>query len=122
MTNKLRILLIGSILLVCAASPAAAQNTKVVLTWTPSTTPGAVTDVYRATTLGGPYAKLTSTPVPNGTNTYTDSASLVNGATYWYVVTTTANGVTSQFSQGAIPVCFNCVTQPATVLGATQSP
>src|SRR5271165_466700 len=89
--------------------PLCGQNTKIVVSWTASSSPGSpTTNVYRATAVTGPYTLMNSTPIPNGTNTYTDSASLVNGTWYFYVVTATTASGTSPLSQGAIPVCFNC--------------
>jgi hypothetical protein len=56
----------------------------VALTWTPSTTPNVNYNVYRSATSGGPYAKLTSSPVSGPT--YTDS-SVIAAQTYYYVTT-----------------------------------
>jgi hypothetical protein len=67
----------------------------VILSWTDSTTPAVVGyDVYRGTTLGGPYpTQLNSTPV-NGT-TYTDET-VQAGQTYYYVVTAVASDDVTQ--------------------------
>lgn len=108
------------VLLLLVSSVVGQNSSKVVLTWTGSVTPGATYDIYRATVLSGPYTKLNASPIPNGTNTYTDTANLLNGVTYFYLATATANGLTSQMSQGALPLCFNCVTAPITTLGAQQ--
>jgi phosphatidylethanolamine-binding protein (PEBP) family uncharacterized protein len=68
----------------------------VILSWTPSTTPPAVVgyNVYRGTTLGGPYpTQLNSTPI-NGT-TYSDET-VQAGQTYYYVVTAVASDDVTQ--------------------------
>jgi hypothetical protein len=54
------------------------------LRWNASTTAGVGYNVYRASTSGGPYAKLTSAPV--SALTYVDS-SVLAGQTYFYVTT-----------------------------------
>lgn len=61
-----------------------ANSHTVTLNWTASTTPNVNYNVYRSTTSGGPYSKLTSSPVSGVT--YTDSAVLA-GQTYYYVTT-----------------------------------
>lgn len=53
----------------------------VTLTWTGT---GTGFNVYRGTASGGPYSKLTPSPV--NVQTYTDSA-VLSGTTYYYVVT-----------------------------------
>jgi hypothetical protein len=67
----------------------------VILSWTASTTPGVVGyNVYRGTTLGGPYpTELNSAPI-NGT-TYTDET-VQSGQTYYYVVTAVASNDVTQ--------------------------
>jgi hypothetical protein len=53
-------------------------------------------DVYSSSTSGGPYTKLTATPI--AATSYTDS-SVEAGQTYYYVVTAVdANGVESDYS------------------------
>ncbi len=56
----------------------------VTLSWSPSTSVVVGYNVYRGTQSGGPYTKLTSSPIP--TSTYTDST-VQAGQTYFYVVT-----------------------------------
>ncbi len=65
-----------------------------VLTWTASATDATHVaptgyNVKRAVVSGGPYATVGSTAAP--TTTFTD-ATVVDGATYYYVVTATATG------------------------------
>jgi hypothetical protein len=76
----------------------------VTLNWTASTTPGVSYNVYRSTTSGGPYAKLTTTPL--AALTYVDSG-VVAGQTYYYVTTavdgTGTESVKSNEAQGAVP-------------------
>lgn len=70
---------------VATISLAGAGAHSVDLTWSASTTPGITGyDVYRGTTLGGPYTKLNTTIV-QGTN-YTDDTAQT-GQTYYYVTT-----------------------------------
>ena len=74
-----------------AATPGSGQ---VGLTWT--AVAGATgTNVYRATVSGGPYAKITVSPV-TGT-TYTDSG-VTGGTQYFYVVTAVTPGGESGYS------------------------
>jgi fibronectin type 3 domain-containing protein len=55
------------------------------LSWTPSPSSDVVGyNVYRGTISGGPYTKLTSSPLPSALDTDTTVAS---GQTYYYVVT-----------------------------------
>ena len=64
---------------------AQAQSThSITVTWGPSSTTGAQYNVYRGTTAGGPYTKLTATPIP--ALTYTDAAGTA-GTKYFYVIT-----------------------------------
>jgi hypothetical protein len=70
----------------------------VVLNWTASTTLNVNYNVYRGTTSGGPYTKLTSSPV--AAVTYTDSA-IFAGQTYYYVTTAIAAGSESAYSNEA---------------------
>jgi fibronectin type 3 domain-containing protein len=57
----------------------------VALNWVASASTGVTGyNVYRGTQTGGPYSKVTATPV--ATTSYTDST-VTAGATYFYVVT-----------------------------------
>jgi hypothetical protein len=56
----------------------------VSLTWSPSTSTVTGYNVYSSTVSGGPYAKLTSSPV--AATSYTDSG-VQQGETYYFVVT-----------------------------------
>jgi hypothetical protein len=76
----------------------------VSLTWTASTAPNVMGyDIYRASTSGGPYAKVTSSLVA-GTS-YTDN-SVQSGQTYYYVATAMDNTSTesSYSNQGMAAV------------------
>ena len=71
----------------------------VTLNWTASPTSGlSGYFVYRASTSGGPYAKLTATPV-TGTS-YSDS-SVLGGTTYYYVTTAVSGSTESAYSNQA---------------------
>jgi hypothetical protein len=61
----------------------------VTLTWTASTSTVSGYNVYRSTVSGGPYTKLTSTPV--AAITYADTA-VQSSQTYYYVVTSVDSG------------------------------
>lgn len=93
-----------TITLIGSGAGAASSHTA-VLDWNASTT-ATVTgyNVYRGPATGGPYAKLTASPV--GTETFTDSTVLA-GQNYFYVVTAIdASGAESVFSSevsGTIP-------------------
>jgi hypothetical protein len=75
----------------------------VALNWTASTSLNVTGyNVYRGTQTGGPYTKLTSTPI-TGT-TYTD-LTVVAGQTYYYVTTAAdSNNNESVFSNQALAV------------------
>jgi hypothetical protein len=60
----------------------------VLLTWNPSTSGVAGYRTYRATSPGGPYTSLNSSPTPQ--LRYTDST-VQSGTTYYYVVTSVAS-------------------------------
>jgi hypothetical protein len=74
---------------------ASAGDQSVTLNWTDTANANnadlAGYNVYRSTTAGGPYTKITGTPVPKdttsttNTTTYTDNG-LTNGTKYYYVV------------------------------------
>lgn len=69
------------------------------ITWTVSTSTVAGYNVYRATASGGPYTKLTSSPV---TGTLYTNTNVTSGTTYYYVVTSvTSGGVESAYSNQA---------------------
>jgi hypothetical protein len=88
-----------------SGSGAAGNTHSAILSWTASTTTTVTGyNVYRAPISGGPYTKLTPSPV--GAETFTDS-SVQAGQTYFYVETAVdASGVESVFSvevSGTIP-------------------
>ncbi|MES1257724.1 MAG: hypothetical protein ABUS51_04810 [Acidobacteriota bacterium] len=78
----------------------------VSLSWTASTTPGVKYNVYRATTSGGPYTKLTAS-APVATVTYTDATALP-GQNYFYVTTAvdTTNNESSKSNEVPAVVPF----------------
>jgi len=73
----------------------------VSLSWTASASSGiAGYNVYQGTVSGGPYAKLTSAPVP--AIQYTDTT-VQSGNTYFYVVTSVdSSNDESAFSNEAV--------------------
>jgi fibronectin type 3 domain-containing protein len=63
---------------------------KVNLSWTQSTSAGITGNkVYRSTTSGGPYSLVATL---SATTSYSDSANLTRGTTYFYVVTAVSSG------------------------------
>jgi len=71
-------------------------NHSVILSWTPSTSAVTCYYSYSSTKSGGPYTKLSATPVQ--TTTYTDFT-VQAGQTYFYVVTSVdARSVESAYS------------------------
>ena len=119
---KQRFLLMAAALLLSAAL-AFAQADSVTLTIPLGTGGGAVTSlqVQRGTVSGGPYATIGSVPVVAGTTTYTyvDTASLVEGATYYYVVEAIGPGGTSAPStqvSATVPFQPPAVPGPVTVV------
>ena len=64
----------------------------VALTWTPPASGGTVTgyNAYRGTTKGGPYTVLNTSTI--AAPAYTDISGLIEGTTYFYVVTATGPG------------------------------
>ena len=73
----------------------------VTLTWTASATPDVTGyNVYRAATAGGPYQKITSSPV-NGTS-FTDTVQ--SGLSYYYVATSVNGSGESSYSTEATAV------------------
>jgi len=81
--------------------PPPTQST-VRLTWVASVTPNVSYHLYRATSPGGPYTKLTSSPI-SATN-YTDST-VESGKTYYYVATAVDTGnLESSYSNQASAV------------------
>jgi hypothetical protein len=75
-----------------------ATSHTVTLNWTASTTPSVTYNVYRASTAGGPYTKLTATTVT--TTSYTDS-NVVAGQNYYYVTTAVNSNGESGYSNEA---------------------
>ena len=75
----------------------------VSLNWTASTTPSVNYNVYRSGTSGGPYTKLTASPV--SATSYIDSAVLA-GQTYYYVTTAVASGNTESAYSNEAPAAI----------------
>jgi len=86
----------------------------VCLSWVASTSTVVGSNVYRGTTTGGPYVKLTATVTAN--DFFEDTTAAVS-TTYFYVVTAVdANGNESSYSNQA------SVTTPATFPSNPVSP
>jgi len=77
---------------------ATAGDAQVTLSWTASSYATGYT-VKRSTDSGGPYTAIGTTTAP--TVTYTDSSGLINGTTYYYVVSATGAGGTGADSSPA---------------------
>lgn len=78
------LVVVAFLLLATIPSPANAAPHSVLLHWAASQSAVTGYNVYRATKSGGPYIKLTSTPVP--AIQYTDTT-VEAGQTYFYAVT-----------------------------------
>lgn len=92
--------------LLFAASAFAQAAHSVSLVWSAPTTGGSVTgyNVKRATVSGGPYTTIgTSTTAGTTGNPFVDASSLVEGTTYWYVITATGPGGESANSTQSNP-------------------
>ncbi len=68
----------------------------VTLTWTASTSTVSGYNVYRSTVSGGPYTKLTSTPI--AATTYVDTAVQASQIYYYVVSSVDSSGVESAYS------------------------
>jgi hypothetical protein len=102
---KMFALLVATLVLV--TSSFAQSSHSVALAWTAPTTGGTVTgyNAYRGTTKGGPYTVQNTSAITG--LTYSDTANLVEGTTYFYVVTAVGPGgesVNSNEASALIPV------------------
>jgi hypothetical protein len=92
------------------------------LTWTLSNSAGvAGQNVYRGTVNGGPYTKLTATPLAATVTSYLDP--VTDGNTYFYVTTAISKGpivIESAFSNQATAVAPGPPPNPQT--GVAVSP
>ena len=90
--------------------------------WIASTSAGVGgQNVYRGTVSGGPYTKLTATPLSPTALTYLDP--VVDGKTYFYVATAISQGpivLESTFSNEASATAPGPVPNPQTGLAASQ--
>lgn len=118
---RAKIILAVAALLLAAPAFAQGASHSVVLTWTASTTPGVGYVVLRGTQSLAENVTLTSAPVAVGcsgaTCTYTDTANLVEGTTYFYLVravnmTTQATSVNSNEVSGLIPIVIVIPSAP----------
>jgi hypothetical protein len=74
----------------------------VFLSWVASTTANVTYNVFRGTTSGGPYTKLTATPI--AATSYTDN-SVPGGQTFFYVArSVNGNGESSNSNQAVAVV------------------
>ncbi len=92
---------------------ATAGNGQVILNWSPAAGASSY-NVQSSTTSGGPYASIATTPAISYTNT-----TLVNGTTYYYVVSATdgVNGSSNSIEVSATPVASHvnlALNQPVT--------
>lgn len=118
---RAKIILAVAALLLAAPAFAQGASHSVVLTWTASTTPGVGYVVLRGTQSLAENVTLTNAPVAVGcsgaTCTYTDTANLVEGTTYFYLVravnmTTQATSVNSNEVSGMIPIVIVIPSAP----------
>jgi hypothetical protein len=81
---------------------AAPVTHSVTLSWQPSTSSVVGYNVYEATTSGGPYTKMTSSPTPS---TIFSDTSVTSGDTYYFVTTAVdSSGDESTYSNQAVAV------------------
>lgn len=111
------------VILAMPGRPIEAQTPQhgVTLTWTASTSPTVTGyNVYRSTVTGGPYTKLTATPV--SATTYFDPTASLGGQTLFYVVTAVDSlGVESSNSNQAGPeVAIGNPNPPSGLAGAIK--
>jgi len=99
-----------------------AQSHNIILTWTASTTSGVGYNIYRGTA-AGQESNISQTASPTGVNcsgatcTYTDTANLVAGTTYYYFVRTinmisNAQSTPSNEASGMIPIVITLPNPP----------
>ena len=105
-------ILIGLALVIASAMPAAAQHSNTV-SWQPGVGGGTVTgyNVKRSLVSGGPYTTVGTTTTALS---YVDTLSLVEGTTYFFVVTATGPGgesAPSNEAKGTIP--FSVPSNPS---------
>jgi fibronectin type 3 domain-containing protein len=92
------------------------------LSWTETNNSDPATGffVFRSTTVGGPYAKLFTTPLPVTTLTYFDSTG-VGGTTYYYVITAVDSlGIQSAYSNQISGTAIGSNPNQPTLQGVEQ--
>lgn len=119
MTRK-KLLWLATLLLITALGTRAAQDFSVALTWTASAGATGYT-VYRSQTSGSNYQLLTTSPV---TGTSYQDGTVVDGQTYYYVVTAINSGGASGNSNQAgasIPTLQNTSAQVQVVVPSLKN-
>jgi fibronectin type 3 domain-containing protein len=99
--------LIATLILAASSFGQSQPSHSVALTWTAPTGGSTVSgyNAYRGTTKGGPYTVLNTAAV--AVTNYTDTSALVEGTTYFYVVTSVGPGgesVASNEASALIPL------------------
>jgi hypothetical protein len=118
MTRKL--LLLPLVLVLAALTFSQTPPHGITLKWTLSASTGVSgQNVYRGTITGGPYTKLTATPLGPTVTTYEDP--VVDGKTYFYVTTALSAGpiiIESPNSNEASATAPGPIPNPPGALGA----
>jgi cellulose 1,4-beta-cellobiosidase len=103
------------VLILALAAVAQSAQHGIQLTWTASASAGSTYNVYGSLTSGGPYVKLTPSPI--SALTFLDTTA-TDGKPHFYVVTAVAGGIESANSVQATVTALN-VPNPPTALTAT---
>lgn len=116
---RARIILAVAALLLAAPAFAQGASHSVVLTWTASVTPGVGYNIHRGTQSLAENITLNSAPVAvncsGATCTYTDTANLVEGTTYFYLVravNSLGESPNSNEASGMIPIVIVIPSAP----------
>ena len=116
------LIILSLVLAMGAIAPIAAQTAHfitVAWTYTQGTDLATGFNVYRSTTTGGPYAKLTTTPLSLTTLSYQDTGG--NGGTkYYYVVTAIDSGGVESVNSSEASATF-IASSPNAPTGATAT-
>lgn len=115
---------VGIVILVLAVLyliPAKAAPHQVILNWTPPTVTGSSPltgfNIYRGTTMGGPYTRIAQVSATQ--TSYTDN-NVTSGVTYYYVVTATNSTDESANSNEAKAVIPQAPGPPGSVTATVQ--
>jgi fibronectin type 3 domain-containing protein len=116
---KKKLVLLSLVLALSVMTFGQTSSHGLALSWTLSTSTGVTgQNVYRSTVSGGPYSKLTTTPLAPTVTSYLDP--VVDGKTYYYVVTAVQNGIESVYSNQSTATALGPAPNPQTGLAVSQ--